>query len=147
VGPGSALLTLNGKGATRLISGGVMTISGLTFQGGKATGNGGAILASSITATDCVFKGNTASGNGGAISTSGNISLTNAVFTGNSAKLGGAIYDGNNSASTATFINCVISANSASSMGGGAYLTNSTVSMTGMAINGNSALWGGGLWL
>ncbi len=48
-----------------------VSFSGLTIQGGNASGNGGGILdtatASHLTLTDCMVNGNAASGDGGAI--------------------------------------------------------------------------------
>lgn len=66
-GPGSALLTISGNDASRIISAtnaGASSLSGLTLTKGRVNGSGGAISFSGglLTLTDVIVTGNTAAG-------------------------------------------------------------------------------------
>jgi len=109
-GPGAKVLTLSGNNSVRVfeVSGGTVSISGLTIANGfVATGNGGGILSTPsgglapITIQSCVFSNNSAAGasagSGGAVYLQNPGTILNSTFVGNhswgSGGGGGAIYD------------------------------------------------------
>lgn len=136
---------------TRIVirDGASVTIRGGSFA--RDTGvNGGAIDDNSgglLTVTGVTFTGNTASGDGGAIFDEGNLGavITDCAFYRNHATAGGAVYGGSQSGDD--IINSVITGNTATTAGGGiasaAYLG---VAITGGRITGNHAATGGGMY-
>ena len=145
-------------GAVYLFSPKTYTMNGTIFTNNECTaGPGGAIYAFDtqspvLNATNVTFENNKASGSsksGGAVylgSTSSTASsFTGCVFTGNTATgNGGAIYAGN----SVKLTNCTISGNTATSNGGGIYSAyGKTVTMTGISITANSAVYGGGAYV
>jgi hypothetical protein len=145
-GPGAALLTISGNNANRILSGDSITLNGLTLSNGKAAGNGGAVMASRLIATNCIFSNNVASGLGGAISTNYGLTLSKSALSGNQAASGGAIssYD-SFGPSQSSISDCNITGNHASAVGGGIYLGKYYANISGSTISGNSAANGGGL--
>jgi hypothetical protein len=153
-GPGADQLTLAGSGDRVFeIAAGVVTIRGVTIQGGEApatanapSGQGGGILNhANLTLVDDVIAYNTAAGiqgadgQGGGIYNDATLSMTNVQFTGNGAQggdgehaggvgAGGAVYNAHGSV---TISNCSFDNNTAR---GGAATGNSTDS--GIAGNG-----------
>jgi uncharacterized repeat protein (TIGR03803 family)/predicted outer membrane repeat protein len=120
---------------------GPLNLSGSTFTGNIATGNGGAIYGTS-TAVDvngCTFSGNSASNGGAVYYASGTLTISSSTFTGNSATTdGGAIYF---SASSPTSVsNSTFSGNSAPSGAGGAFYiaSGAGVSMLSSIVVGNT---------
>jgi len=99
-GPGSALLTVTGHSAGRIVntapapSGSTIAFSGLTLTGGSAA-TGGAVQAGneSVTFTNCVITGNAATTRGGAIdfSASGTLNLTGCTVSNNTSPQGGGV--------------------------------------------------------
>ncbi len=163
-GPGSEWLTLSGNGTTRLLSGGSITVTGMTLIAGNAFGNGGAINAASVIAIACVFQNNTASAyggavyatsltanycvfrdnvakiGGGALSTTNGAAFFKSALIGNSAMNGGAIH----SRGPVTIADSTITGNQAVQLGGGLYTAYNVVTISTTTINGNSAKAGGG---
>ncbi|HEX9003298.1 MAG TPA: choice-of-anchor Q domain-containing protein [Blastocatellia bacterium] len=146
-GPGANLLTVRRDtgGDYRvfnILSGKVVTISGLTISNGKTT-----------------------SGQGGGILNNGTLSLTNCILSGNQASAsvaqGGGIYS---ATGTLNVSNCTLSGNTSSSNnnisgnnlgGGGIFVGNGVVNITGSTFSGNTSTnvggsgshGGGGLYL
>lgn len=120
---------IDGGGQTRVfhIQGAnvAVSLSGLTIQGGHASGGGGAILDtatnSQLTLTDCMVNGNVASGDGGAIDEAAGTSAL-------------------------SLVRCTIANNTSGGNGGGIEIasTNTTTSLTNCTIYGNSATGHGG---
>ncbi len=155
-GPGAALLTVKGGGASRVfdIEGGSAAISGLTVAGGNSgTGKGGGLFnnGGTLSLSGCTISGNTASGKGGGVySSGGTLSLSGCTILGNaSAAKGGGLY---NSGGTLSLSGCAISGNTASGSGGDVYNNGGTLTLTGCTISdggpsANSHLYfGGGLF-
>ncbi|UCG59514.1 MAG: right-handed parallel beta-helix repeat-containing protein [Phycisphaerales bacterium] len=128
------------------------------FYTNYALDDGGAVrLRSDANFTDCAFGGNKTSGNGGAIEAyydSGdpnivvtlNVDLEACVFGGNQATeslsgWGGGVHFQD---FDATFTDCYFIANRSKS-GGGLFLSNGTVALTGGGIKSNEAVGGSGV--
>ncbi|MFO0957351.1 MAG: choice-of-anchor Q domain-containing protein [Isosphaeraceae bacterium] len=134
-GPGAALLSITGNGASRVfnIPGGSAALTGLTITGGNAGyGQGGGILASgsaTLSIDRCVISGNSAY-SGGALATAqkANAVLTNSTLSGNLANgnsgAGGGIY---HSGYNLSVTNCTITGN---------------VAGTGPGTGDGGAIWG-----
>lgn len=129
-GPGAGILTVDGNGASRILSINLASasIDGITFTGGNGAGT-------------------LNTGRGGAIYNAGGTTvISNSIITGNTGNTGGGL----NNASTGspatpgnlTLINCVISNNSSTSSGGAMQnFSTSTLTIEGSLIEGNT---GGG---
>jgi predicted outer membrane repeat protein len=156
---GAELLTLQGAGAgVTILDGGsdtlildctTATVSGLTFEDGRAYGfgegggegpvDGGAISCTTVTVTNSTFIGNEAYDDGGAISGT-TVTVTNSTFWNNNGGDGGAIAaDGTVTVTNSTFIG-----NDANSFIGGAIAADGTVTVTNSTFIGNEALIVGG---
>jgi CSLREA domain-containing protein len=128
-GTGAANLTISGNNASRvffIVSGGTLTLDGLTITGGNTVGSFG--------------------NHGGAIEQlSGTLTITNSIVTGNSAELsGGGIHS---QFSVLAIINSRVSGNIAGGgLGGGVVVAESTLTVTGSTVSGNSAPVGGGIY-
>lgn len=122
-GPGANQLTIDGGGAVQLLtvngSGISVSITGLTFANGKASGNGGAIDVSV-----------------------GTVTISNSVFSGNSAADGGAIAGGGTST---TVIGSTFTQNSAANKGGAVLALAGTLTATNNTFYSNSATSGGAI--
>ena len=148
-GPGAGLLTLSGGGATQIfgISGGNVTLSGLTLDSGViAGGEGGAIFGAgnSLTITDCTVSGSS-SAFGAILGAGGPVVLSGSTFSGNSGTTagggsgtGGAVF----SFGPVTATNCTFTGNAA--VQGGAIYGNATTTVTGCTFASNSASASGG---
>lgn len=100
-----------------------LTMDGCTFERNAALdftqGEGGAVWAKTIDATDCVFDGNTAGKNGGAVWAQEDSTFIDCTFTGNSSIVyGGAIY---NNKRTLTVKGSTFTGNTAGNDGGAIY--------------------------
>jgi CSLREA domain-containing protein len=155
IGPGAAMLTLQGSGSRILeISSATANLSGLSFSsGGAFNAAGGAILNSAtLTVSNCVFNNNIANGvslgYGGAIYNSGSLRVTNCTFGNNFGFQGGAIYN----VGSVSLNNCSLNSNRASdpsnnttdTSGGAIYNNSGTVGITNCTFNGNVAVASGG---
>ncbi len=127
----------------------------LTLRNGESDPNAGGAIRSvgNLIVENCTFAQNKATGSlGGAIAaTAGSLTVTGGGFTGNSAAEGGAIYIGQRVNTTIT--GSSITLNTARA-GGGIFIENSTtttattVTLSGVDVNGNSAVdWGGGIFV
>lgn len=136
----------DGKGATQLIqsAGFNLSLSNLKLTGGSSSGNGGALLLTGgvVTITKVIFDGNTAAVRGGAISiepaTALTLNLNNTVLINNSSTTEAAAYFYTDSAGTAnsvTFTNCAIISNNAATTGAGGYVNNTSGSLQLSYIN------------
>jgi len=98
------------------------------------------------TISNCIFVANSAQNAGGAIrNTQGGPLVLNCIFAGNiavSGNGGGA----SNLASTATFVNCAFSGNTAGGSGGGLSGEQQNVSLANCTFNANAAQTGGGVF-
>jgi CSLREA domain-containing protein len=119
-GPGANLLGIDGGGTVQdfNITGGTVSISGLTITNGKA-------------------------GNGGGISNSGTLTISNCTVSGNLAtSAGGGII--NNTGAVMTVSNCTISGNHA--VDGGGILNYSTLTVNNSTFTANFADHGSGIY-
>jgi hypothetical protein len=136
VGPGANLLSIDGGNLVSVfsITGGTVSISGLTISNGN-----------------CQNAGNPC--NGGGIynsNTTGSLTLTNVAIVHNIANgypgapsMGGGVY--NDLGSTLTVVGSTISGNT--SMNGGGIGSYSAVTVTDSTFSGNHANWGGGIYI
>ena len=123
----------------------IMTVSGSTFTGNKAT-DGGAIYRggspdgsdTEISITNSTFTRNSATGSGGAVHNEGVITIDQATFTGNTAGAGGAI--GNNNDLIVS--NALFNENT-SETNGGAVDNNAGLIMLNSTFTGNAAAGSG----
>lgn len=138
-----------------------LTVSGSTFEGNTAHASGGGIYSAgdaTVTLTDLTFSDNTAGDDGGGLSTAGRTSLDAArlTFAGNEAgnEGGGAwtattrlvtiadsVFTGN-AAGVPEVDEGALSLNEAG--GGGLYIENGPVNITGSTFEGNTASGEGG---
>lgn len=135
----------------------VVTITNCIVSTNAAASNGGGLYAYSTTVgfTGCTFSGNSSLAEGGGMMINANggggYTLTSCSFTNNTAagSGGGLARDNGNIAVTIT--GCSFTSNSSTSTasqtgGGGIYLVNGGLTMTGCTISGNTAsAMGGGL--
>ena len=147
-GPGAAALTISGGQASRVLhmTGGTVTLSGLTLAAGSTVASGGGILAEggALSVVGCILSGNTSgNGSGGGISAGAAASLivTNCSFTGNAAQFGGGGIDGEGQV---TVLDCTFSGNSVPSGGGGLFVAGSAT-VINSTFTGNTANEGAGI--
>jgi CSLREA domain-containing protein len=158
-GPGAALLTISGGGASRVLSVGErarVTITGVRISGGNGvgateSGNGGGILNdfATLNLINVVVSGNAVNTNtgdfaGGIYNYRGTLTLENSVVTGNSGALGGGIYHSVFSGPL-TLINTTVSSNTAN-FGGGIYTQSPASISNSRIINNTAADTGGGIY-
>ncbi len=156
-------LTISGQGATRILRviGGStyiqnhldveinVGISGITFTNGYAGDYGGAIRSTGATLliNNCVICDNEAT-NGGGVSSSyySNTTFVNCVVTNNSANgLGGAVYS--EASTTLSLDNCLISDNKSEDNGGGVYAFQGPTTLASCTVTNNTGKFGGGVFL
>ena len=125
---------LDGQGERRVLlqdqafsSGREAVWDGFTIQNGAAGSGAGTYLNNYVTLSNCNIVSNAATMFGGGVyinSTGGTtkVNLTNCTITDNSASMGGGVCD----RIGATYSNCCISNNIATTKGGGLYLYNNT---------------------
>ncbi|MBX7106483.1 MAG: hypothetical protein K1X57_20580, partial [Gemmataceae bacterium] len=162
VGPGAKSATISGGGVSRILNASTavaassITLSGLTFAGGSAAGQGGAILLGDarVTIDDCAFTGNTASDSGGAInmrvSPTATLAINRSSFTNNRAAGGSgggalAVY----SDATISIRDSLFAFNTSATDGGGLWIfgTPGSYSLRNSTLFGNSASTrGGAIW-
>ena len=173
-GPGAGSLSISGNKASRVfnITGGDVTISGLTVCDGKTEGSpargGGIYNGGKLTLNSVVVKGNQAVGAAGqcaygsGIYNNGDLTATNCTITGNTATGGDGATGGNGArgggictVGSMTVAACTISGNTAAGgnstgpgragdgEGGGIFCYNNcTVVVDGTTISGNKARGG-----
>jgi predicted outer membrane repeat protein len=116
-GPGASVLTISGGTVDRVfnITGGAVTLSGLTIANGHTTGNGGGVFvgtSSPFTIQSCVFSNNSTANSGGALSCAPVATILNSTFVNNTAVTGGGgIYNYN----ALSISNCTFTGNVATS--------------------------------
>ena len=148
-GPGASDLAVSGHKAAQVFvinSGAIATISGVTIEGGVASGGGGGIAnLGMLTVTDSAITGNATDLFGGGIKNFGTLTLTNSTVSGNSASccFGGGIYNGG----TLTLTNSTVTNNSVVSFYGGGIYNRFLLNMTNDTLSGNTAgcCHGGGI--
>ena len=149
--------TLDGGGSVQILQviGGDLTVSGVTFTGGKADGKdveekrGGAIYVAAkdgdggnATITNCTFTDNTAEWNGGAVNVEATGVIEGSTFEGNEANRGGGVFIvGGGTITDSTF-----EGNEASQDGGGAYI-HGEGTITDSTFEENEAKYGGGVYI
>ncbi len=164
-GPGANVLAVDGGHASRVfgVTGGTVTISGLTVQNGNSRDGGGGVFIASgaVTMAGCTLTNNSAgstdiynpaSGVGGGIANYGSLTLTGCTLANNSSPNGGGgIYNGG----PLTAASCVLVGNSANNSspdgGGGGILSGgydtprAAVTLTNCTLTGNSVgnIYGG----
>lgn len=153
-GPGADKLTISGQGKYQVfsITGGTVSISGLTIANGSiSSGDGGGIEnAGTLTLLDCAVSGNNASPattGGGGIYNSGTLAVMDSTISGNTETNGSAGGGGIlNNGGTLTVLGSTVSGNTASGSGAGGGIENSgTLTVTNSTLSGNTAVSGGGI--
>ena len=129
------------------ITGGTVSISGVTVQNGNTSDNGGGISNSgTLTLNNSTVSDNTATDGGGGIYNwiSGTLTLADSTISGNSAEfhLGGGIF---NFLGNALLVNSIVTENWASASGG-IYSEAGSVTLTNSTISSNTADSGGGIY-
>lgn len=164
-GPGAGVLavsrsTVRGTPEFRIftfVSGGAVSISGLTITGGSVSGGGGSIFnRDALALTNVTISGNTATVGGGGINNDGvqaTMTITNSTISSNAATGLGAEGGGiRNVGGLVNVTNSTISGNSAyyndrgfgvTGRGGG--IVGSRMNVTNSTISGNRAAYGGGI--
>ncbi len=164
LGPGPAVLTVNGNHATRVfnLTCTNVTIDGLTIANGQSALNGAGINAggspgSVVTVRNCVVTNNSTTVDGGGIYNNASVmmAITNCIISGNHASAwGGGIYNHGESGRTAvmTISASTLSGNSAGSGGGiinFGWSAGATLTVNACTISSNSASseqGGGGIY-
>jgi hypothetical protein len=148
LGPGPNVLMVSGNNSNRIfnISGGTVSISGLTIANGFAPrgGGGGALALSTVNFSNCVFNANATGGNGGAVSSSGNLLVNQCAFFGNgSTGSGAALF----LSGSANLNNTTIFGNFTDISGDGGGIENffCDLTLSGCTIVGNFGYQGGGV--
>jgi FG-GAP-like repeat/Right handed beta helix region len=142
-GPGAAALTITGNMTFPIftVHSGPTTIAGLTLSNGGGANGGGVLNSTTLTLDNCVITGNQVAqitGDGGGIDNMASLTVNNCTISNNQAANGGGIYAAGNS--TTTIAGSTISGNStsaASSSGGGIDAAGSTMTLTGCTITMN----------
>jgi uncharacterized protein DUF4347/Big-like domain-containing protein/low-density lipoprotein receptor class B len=151
IGNGAKNTIIDGGGLDRVFdvrSGADVTISGITIQGGNASGDGGGGIyhtnSGTLTLRDTSISGNTARWGGGLYNEGGSVVLERVTIgVGNSASSnGGGIYNFG-AGSSMSLINLTITGNSAGSNGGGIW-TNRSIDIINSTIAFNTS--GGGIY-
>jgi hypothetical protein len=156
-GPGLSVLTVSGNNASRVfnITGGIVSISGLTIANGHSTSaNGGGIYNDgTLTVASSAITDNQAYYGGGIFNGSGRLTLINSSLTDNSAggNGGGVANLGSVTGETLKVNNSIVSGNIAGYFGAGIYnnqTSSSTATVTESTFSGNGAsiAGGGGIW-
>lgn len=139
-------------GAVNVYSSGTPVFTQCVFNNNTATNGGGMVVYyCQPTLTDCLFTGNTGTYGGGMYAYSTNINLyapnlTRCTFKANTASHGGGLY---NYCIEPNLTDCRFTgniANASDASGGGVYNNFSMSKLTGCQINGNSAVYGGGMY-
>ena len=150
----SSLTTINANGGNfsifTIISGGNLTISGVTVTGAQHSSGGvGAFFNNgTLTVTNSTISGNISLGGTGFYNAPGStLNVSNSTISGNTATQGsgGGIFN----LGTLSISNSTISGNTASFSGGGGGIRNGasgTSTVTNCTISGNSAITGGGIF-
>lgn len=152
---GKSPTILDGQGERRVLmqdqafnSASIPTWDGFTIQNGAAGAGAGAYLNNYVTLENCQIINNTASVFGGGVyvnSTGGNahVNLKNCTIMGNSASMGGGLCD----RIGASYGNCRICNNTASTKGGGIYLYyNTEPTFKNCILCNNTAKNAGGMY-
>jgi hypothetical protein len=146
VGPGASQLAVNGNNQTRVFEiteSAVVSISGLTAEGGALSTSSGAGIsnAGTLRLTDVIVSRNSAQIAGG-IANTGTLTLTDSGVSDNAAALndGGILNTG-----TLTLAHSTVAGNSAQGVNGGLVNYNGKLTLRDSTISGNSALANGGI--
>jgi len=143
-GPGATALTITSNMTFPIftVMSGPTTIAGLTISDGGGANGGGVLNGSTLTLDNCLITGNQVTlftGNGGGIDSMANLTVNNCTISNNHAANGGGIYAAGNS--TTTITGSTISGNSTdgvSASGGGIDAAGSTMTITGCTITMNT---------
>jgi len=153
-GPGSDHLTVSGNSVTRVfqVSGGTVSIVGLTIANGHADSGGGVRNAGAeLILSNCTLSGTSAQFFGGGAYNSGylagaELTIASCTMSGNSAGYGGggACNDGSYGSALLTITDSTLNGNSAADFGGGGVYNYSDsglaeTSVTNCTVSGNSA--------
>jgi len=129
-----------------MINDGAVTASNVIFSGNIAEDGAAIYNYGSMVMVGADFVGNSAYSHGGAINNQhygSGVALTSANFSGNSAAVGGAIYQG---ADTAIEMQSVTFRNNSAVSGGAFYNYGGAAVFTGVAFSSNRASYGGAIY-
>lgn len=175
-GPGTSQLVINGHSASRILdvnngaatTDSPVTITGLSMVNGKASGNigigafaqqnyGGAIYSAESLNINHVVISSSSAAAGGGVTVFGNTTaltktkISGALFASNSTSTYGGGLDVANltslSISKSTFLQNVATANSGGAIFASVNATSTGMLITGCQISGNTASYGGGLYV
>ncbi|MBQ2850476.1 MAG: hypothetical protein IJE77_08335, partial [Thermoguttaceae bacterium] len=124
-----------------------IALIGLTIAGGKTSGVGGGVCfyCGTATFTDCAIVDNAAS-SGGGVYLEGSATFTNCSISDNVAKKSGGGVKMADTQKSCVFVNCLIKGNAAANKGGGVSLSwTESASFTNCSISANTATSGGGV--
>ncbi len=147
LGPGPDVLTVNGNTSNRVfkVSGGTVTISGLTIANGYVESDmgGGIYNLGTLHLSNCLFMANYGARGGGALSSSVDVTVNRCGFINNSTRgSGGGLLVSN----LAILNNSAIVSNVAfPQAAGGGIFSYGGLTVSGCTIAGNAAGHGGGL--
>ncbi len=144
------------EGNTGLMEGGglyndgpTMLVTNSVLRGNKSDEGGGInnnSLTGSVTVENSLIEDNTAYSGGGGIHTNiSDVTITNSTIRDNKAEYGAGVY-ARLEETVVTITNSTISGNEASSIGGGIYNGDGTMSIYNSTISDNSAHQGGGIY-
>ena len=141
-----ALLDGHAGFAALLLVNATFNVTDLTSSNNASVNGAGATLdGSSGTFRRATFSDNLASGEGGGMKVQDcDVDIVNSVFQGNVAAFGGAAWV---SGGTLTVQGTDISANQATSSGGGIFADDVSIDLTETEVDSNTAFEGAGLWL
>jgi len=128
-----------------ILSGGNLTLDGVTISGGAGEVKGGGVLVEDgavATITNSSISGNASSTFGGGIHSDGTLSVTNSTISGNTSDGGAGIYN----SGSLNLTNSTISGNTSVNSGGGIHTYDGTVTTVNSTITGNTAPVGGGIF-
>ncbi len=139
------------RGGAVLATLSTLTVANCTFNGNSVQTHGGAMFVQggTVTITNCTFKSNRSVGTsgtaGGAITFFGDSNLAativDCLFEGNEAFLGGAVASAsfNNSPTVVTIVNCSMSDNRGTGVGGAVFSQDNLTVLENCTIEGNEA--------
>ena len=115
-----------------------LSLECVTLDGGRSSGDGGAIVNSgSLVLNQVAIVNASASGDGGAIRNLGTLTAQSSTLSNNSAARGGAISSA--TGATAHLFNCTVSANSANPGPGGGIHNSGTLDLSSVTVHNNTS--------
>lgn len=142
-GPGAHLLTINANnnGRAFLVTGGTVSLSGMTITGGNAVNGGGiANLGGTLTLAGSLVNANTASGLGGGIYSTSQTTIVGSTVSNNTANSAAGTGGGVHTTGPLTMVNSTVSGNAVpnGNNNGGGMRVEGTSSIVNATITNNA---------